>query len=305
MYVTFNSRPAPVNLRNTRIIPFNFQYFEPESLDEALQLLSQYGPEAKILAGGTDLLVKMKMRTVVPKYIVNIKRISRLRYIVMDGELLRIGALTTWRDLEKSELVREEVPALHDAAKSMGSVQVRCMATVGGNLCNASPAADSAPPLLVHEAKAKLTSKQKTRTIKIEELITGPGKTTLRSDELLEEIIIPRRGKGGSSFIKIGRVAVDLAIASAATYVVVEDGVVSEIRVALGSVAPKPIRARGCEAMLKGRKINDDVLRAASEAVVSEVSPIDDVRSSAWYRREVSKALVYDSLVRSLARARR
>ncbi|MEM2005075.1 MAG: xanthine dehydrogenase family protein subunit M [Zestosphaera sp.] len=281
------------------------EYIRVSNLDEALQLLSQYGPEAKILAGGTDLLVDLKVGRCRPKVILDMSGVKDLRYIIDDGDKIRIGALTKVQEVVESPVVKAKAPLLTEALSELGSWQVRCMATVGGNLCNASPAADSAPPLLVHEAKAKLTSKQKTRTIKIEELITGPGKTALRPDELLEEIIIPRRGKGGSSFIKIGRVAVDLAIASAATYVVVEDGVVSEIRVALGSVAPKPIRARGCEAMLKGRKINDDVLRAASEAVVNEVSPIDDVRSSAWYRREVSKALVYDSLVRSLARARR
>ncbi|MEO3994077.1 MAG: FAD binding domain-containing protein, partial [Desulfurococcaceae archaeon TW002] len=133
--------PLPINLRNTKIIPFEFQYFEPESLEEALQLLKTYGSEAKILAGGTDLLVKMKIRAIEPKYVINIKRIKELRYMRVNADSIRIGALTTWRDLEKSDLIREEVPALYDAVKSMGSVQIRNMATVGGNLCNASPAA--------------------------------------------------------------------------------------------------------------------------------------------------------------------
>ena len=297
-------RPALINLRNTKIIPFEFQYFEPESLEEALQLLRTYGSEAKILAGGTDLLVKMKIRAVEPKYVINIKRIKELRYIKAEKDSIRIGALTTWRDLEKSDLVRGEVPALYDAVRSMGSVQIRNMATVGGNLCNASPAADSAPPLLAHEAKIKLTSIEGTREIPITEFFTGPGMTVMKPHELLQEIVVPRR-KGGSSFIKVGRVAMDLAIASASTYVEVEDGVVRDVKIALGSVAPRPIRARKCEAALIGRRADEGILREVAGLVVNEISPIDDVRGTAWYRREISKVLVYDSLIKSLERVRR
>ncbi|MEM1664699.1 MAG: xanthine dehydrogenase family protein subunit M [Zestosphaera sp.] len=297
-------RPVPITLRNTKIIPFEFQYFEPESLEEALQLLKTYGNEARILAGGTDLLVKMKVRAIEPKYIINIKRIKELRYIKTDKDSIRIGALTTWRDLEKSDSVGEEVPALYDAVKSMGSVQIRNMATVGGNLCNASPAADSAPPLLVHEAKIKLTSIEGTREIPITEFFTGPGTTVMKPYELLHEIIIPRK-RGKSSFIKVSRVAMDLAIASAATYVEVEDNMIKDVKIALGSVAPRPVRAKRCEAALIGRRVDEEILREAASLVVGEISPIDDVRGSAWYRREVSKVLVYDSLIKSLERVRR
>ena len=297
-------RPVPINLRNTKIIPFEFQYFEPENLEEALQLLKTYGSEARILAGGTDLLVKMKTRVIEPKYVINIKRIKGLRYVRVDNDFIRIGALTTWRDLEESELVREEIPALYDAVKSMGSVQIRNMATIGGNLCNASPAADSAPPLLVHEAKIKLVSIEGTREIPITEFFTGPGMTVMKPYELLQEVVVPRR-KGGSSFIKISRVAMDLAIASAATYVDVENGTINDVKIALGSVAPRPIRAKKCEAALIGRKVDDRILKEVANLVVNEISPIDDVRGTAWYRKEVSKVLVYDSLVKSLERVRR
>jgi carbon-monoxide dehydrogenase medium subunit len=297
-------RPVPINLRNTRIIPFEFQYFEPESLEEVLQLLRTYGSEARVLAGGTDLIVKMKVRAVEPKYVINVKRVKELRYIRVDKDTIRLGALTTWRDLEKSDLVREEVPALYDAVRSMGSVQIRNMATVGGNLCNASPAADSAPPLLVHEARIKLASIEGTREIPITEFFTGPGMTVMRPHELLQEIIIPRK-KGKSSFIKVSRVAMDLAIASAATYVEVEDDVIKDVKIALGSVAPRPIRAIRCEAALIGRRVDEKVLREVASLVVNEISPIDDVRGTAWYRREVSKVLVYDSLIKSLERLRR
>ncbi|MEM2021734.1 MAG: xanthine dehydrogenase family protein subunit M [Zestosphaera sp.] len=302
--MTFNVRSVPVNLRNTHIIPFSFQYFEPKNLNEALRLLKELGSEAKILAGGTDLLVKMKMRLVEPKYLINIKRISDLRYVIAEGPSLRIGALTTWRDLERSELIKEEVPALYDAVKTMGGVQVRNMATIGGNLCNASPAADSAPPLLVHEAKARLTSLEGFREVSLEEFFTGPGGTVMRPDELLQEVVIPRRRSKGSSFIKISRVSMDLAIASASTYVEVDGDFITNVRVALGSVAPRPIRTRRCEAALTGRRIDESTLREVAEIVASEISPIDDVRSTAWFRREVSKTLVFDSLMKSLSRAR-
>ncbi|MEM4032732.1 MAG: FAD binding domain-containing protein, partial [Zestosphaera sp.] len=182
--------------------------------------------------------------------------------------------------------------------------QIRNMATVGGNLCNASPAADSAPPLLVHEAKIKLTSIEGTREIPITEFFTGPGTTVMKPYELLHEIIIPRK-RGRSSFIKVSRVAMDLAIASAATYVEVEDNMIKDVKIALGSVAPRPVRAKRCEAALIGRRVDEEILREAASLVVGEISPIDDVRGSAWYRREVSKVLVYDSLIKSLERVRR
>ncbi|MEO3994050.1 MAG: FAD binding domain-containing protein, partial [Desulfurococcaceae archaeon TW002] len=156
----------------------------------------------------------------------------------------------------------------------------------------------------VYEAKIKLTSIEGTREIPITEFFTGPGMTIMKPYELLHEIVIPRKG-GGSSFIKVSRVAMDLAIASAATYVEVEDNTIKDVKIALGSVAPHPIRARKCEAALIGRKVNENVLREITRLVIDEISPIDDVRGSAWYRKEVSKVLVYDSLIKSLERVRR
>jgi len=145
--------PVNITSRNTRIIPFNFEYYEPKTLSEALEILDKYRSDARILAGGTDLIVKMKTRLVEPRVIVNIKRISELKYIREDGDYIRIGALTTLRELEKSLLIEKYIPALYDAVKVMASIQIRNMATIGGNLCNASPAADTAPPLLVHNAR--------------------------------------------------------------------------------------------------------------------------------------------------------
>jgi len=279
------------------------EYIRVSELDEALRLLSRK-EDVKVLAGGTDLVVDMKIGRYRPKTVIDISGIKDLRYIVDEGDKVRIGALTRMQDIVESPVIREKLPVLAEAVSMLGSWQIRNMATVGGNLCNASPAADSAPPLLVHEARIKLASIEGTREIPITEFFTGPGMTVMRPHELLQEIIIPRK-KGKSSFIKVSRVAMDLAIASAATYVEVEDDVIKDVKIALGSVAPRPIRAIRCEAALIGRRVDEKVLREVASLVVNEISPIDDVRGTAWYRREVSKVLVYDSLIKSLERLRR
>jgi len=299
-------RPVPINLRNTRIIPFEFQYFEPESLEEVLQLLGTYGSEARVLAGGTDLIVKMKIRAIEPKYVINVKRIKELRYIRVDEDTIRLGALTTWRDLERSDLVREKVPALYDAVKSMGSVQIRNMATVGGNLCNASPAADSAPPLLVHEARIKLTSIEGTREIPITEFFVGPRKTVMYKTELLQEIIVPYDADFAKSYsyVKVGRRnSFTLSVVAIATVLKIRDGVFEDVRIALNAVAPTPVRARSVESFLKGREVGSEVIEKASELVLKDILPISDVRASAEYRKHISKVLVKDTLLKALERA--
>ena len=294
--------PVNITTRNTRIIPFEYEYYEPRSLKEALELLDRYGDQARILAGGTDLLVKMKARLVEPRFVINIKKIDGLRYIVDDGEQVRIGALTRLRDVENSELVKKYIPALHDAVKSMGSIQIRNMATIGGNLCNASPAADTAPPLLVHNAKVVLSSEGGDRVLPLTEFFKGPGLTVLKPNELLREIIVEKTNAGSSAFKKVSRVTVDLAIASAAVYVEVEDGFIRNARIALGSVAPKPLRAVKTESLLRGLRIDSREVLNALKTIDEEISPITDVRSTAEYRRYVSKVLVLDALEVAYAR---
>ncbi len=295
-----NIRPSRHNLYNTHIIPVRFEYFAPSSLEEALELLNKYGSEAKVLAGGTDLLVKMKMRVVEPKYVINIKKLKELSYIRDEGGEVRIGALTKWRELERSDVIMKYFPALYDAVKAMGGTQIRNMATIGGNLCNASPAADSAPPLMVLEARLILASREGEREVPITQFFKGPGKTVMRPDELLKEIIIPKPEPGtGSAFIKVARTAMDLAKISAATAVKVEDGRIKFARIAIGSAAPTPVRAWKTEEALKGKPFTPEVIRENVKLVETEISPIDDVRSTAFYRREVSKVIVEDALILS------
>ncbi len=296
--IVMEIKPSPINLINTHIIPIRFEYFEPKTLDEALDILRRFGNEAKILAGGTDLIVQMKLRRIEPKYIVNIKKIPNLRYIKVEDGKVRIGTLTKLRDIEKSDVIKKYFPALYEAVRHMGSVQIRCMGTIGGNLCNASPAADSAPPLMVHNAKLTLVSKDGRREVPIEKFFLGPGKTVLKPNEMLLEIEvpIPRNVRYGSAFLKISRVSMDLAKVNVAAYVEVSEGVISNVRIALGAVAPTPIRAYRAEEFLRGKKPDEGTLRKAGEIASSETRPIDDLRSTAWYRREVSKVLVRDAL---------
>jgi carbon-monoxide dehydrogenase medium subunit len=297
--------PVNVTARNTHIIPFDFEYYEPRSLEEALKVLSELRDRAKILAGGTDLIVKMKIRLVEPKAVVSIKKIPGLRYIVEDGDYIRIGALTTLRDVEKSDVVKRYLPALHDAVRVMGSIQIRNMATVVGNLCNASPAADTAPPLLVHNAKVVALSTRGKRVIPLEEFFRGPGVTALEPDEMVVEVFAEKATRGSSAFEKVSRVAVDLAIASAAVYAEISaDGVIEKTRVAVGSVAPTPLRVRLLEERIRGLRVGSEELKKALYDIHEEISPITDVRSTAEYRRHVVKVLVWNAIERVYKRIR-
>jgi len=287
-----------INKVNTHIIPLRFEYYGPRTLREAVELLDKLGPEAKILAGGTDLIVQMKQRVVEPRYIVNIKKIRELDYIEDRGKYLAIGAITKLRTIEKNQVVKEKFTALHEAVKAMAGVQIRNMATIGGNLCNASPAADTAPPLMVFEAQLKIVGPGYEKIVPITEFFRGPKKTVLKYNEILAEIKIPYQSPNtGSAFIKIARTAMDLAKVNVAVALRVEDDKITWVRIALGSVAPTPVRARSVEEALIDKKFTEENIREASKLVVNDISPITDIRSTAEYRREVSKVIVRDALL--------
>ena len=301
-------KPSIINYFNTRIIPIEFEYFEPKSLSEALELLDKFGKEGRILAGGTDLIVQMKIRRKTPKYVINIKKIPGLAFIRMDDDGLRIGAATKLRALEKSGVVRRYYQALYEAIKSMASVQIRNMGTIGGNLCNASPAADTAPPLMIYEAKLKLISKKGERLVPVTKFFKGPGITVCEPNELLLEIIIPKppTERFGSKFIKIARTSMDLAKVNVAVAIKLSDDMksIEDVKIALGSVAPTPIRAYSAEDFLKGKEFIEENVEKAAEIASAETKPITDVRSTAWYRKEVSKVIVRDALIEAYRRAK-
>jgi len=289
-----------INYRNTHIIPFEFEYYEPQSISEALEILDKYRGSARILAGGTDLLVKMKTRQLEPKVVVNLKKINGLRYIRDEGDYIKIGALTTLRDIERSDIIKQYIPALHDAVKMMASIQIRNMATIGGNLCNASPAADTAPPLLAYDAYVKAISLNGERIIPLSKLFKGPGETILEPNEILVEINV-KKHKGSSAFMKISRTAMDIAIANVAVYLELDNDVVTDIRIAAGSVAPTPVRCFKAEGYLKGLKING-ITPESFKYMDLDIKPITDVRSTAEYRRFIVKVLAYDALLKALER---
>jgi CO/xanthine dehydrogenase FAD-binding subunit len=290
---------------NTHILSQEFAYHEPRSLAEAVSLLQTHGSSARVLAGGTDLLVQMKLGKAQPQHLVYISKIPELRFLT-ESEGLRLGPLVFHRDLEKSPVVREKFTALFEAARSVTSVQIRNMGTLGGNLCHASPAADSAPALLVLAARIKIAGSAGVRMLPLEKFFIGPGTTDLKPGELLAEIQVPDPGPAsGSAFLKLTRVAADLAKVNAAAFIQKEKEVCRECRIASGAVAPTPVRLKQAEAVLRGKHFEEDLCRLAGEKAAEEIQPITDIRSTAWYRREVIKVLVRDVLIQAWVRASR
>ncbi len=268
-----------------------FNYFSPSSLGETFKILRDYKGKSRLLAGGTDLLVKMKKGAVSPDVVVDLSKIPELSFIELAGGNLCIGGLTRLADIGESFLVREKAPALAEAIDVLASSQVRNRATIAGNLCNASPAADTAPPLLALDASVKLRSPDGERIVPLAEFFLGPEQTVAKPDEVLTEVIIPLQ-EGSSAFIKLGRrKAFTLSVTSVAAFTRVKDGRFEEVRVALGAVSPTPMRARKVEEALKGKEVNEENIEKAAEAVKEECCPITDVRASAEYRTEMSYVL--------------
>jgi CO/xanthine dehydrogenase FAD-binding subunit len=283
---------------NTHILVQEFEYIEPQTIAEATSLLAQYGHRARIMAGGTDLLVQMKMERRNPWYVINITKIPNLDCITANGGV-DIGATATIRSLYKSRLIGERYTALAEACNWFSTIQIMVMGTIGGNLCNASPAADTAPPLICFDAQLTLASHSGERTLPLEEFFLGPGKTVVRADEMLTGIHLPAVADNtGSAFMKVGRVVADISKTCAAVKLVREahGDRVRDCRIALGSVGPVPIRARSAEAALVGRPFGAELAGNAARIASEEIKPITDVRSTQAYRTEVSAVIVRDAL---------
>lgn len=277
-----------------------FEYFKPKNLNEALELAREYGNNKRFLAGGTDLIVRLKDNLIKEDNIIDIKDIIELKGISEKGDRIEIGSLVTFSEIIESEILNKYSPLLVLASKKIGSPQIRNKGTIGGNLCNASPAGDSIPPLMCEEAELVLKSIEKERVIKIDEFFWGPGKTCLNNDEILVKIVIKKWKNSHSGFFnKLGqRNALTIAIASNCVKIDREDGVIKDIKISLGSVAPTVVRAKKVEeALLYSKKLNEDELLKISSLVENEIDPITDVRGSREYRIEVSKYLLYESLV--------
>lgn len=278
----------------------SLKYLEPTTITEAISLLSEYGAKAKALAGGTDLVVQMRQKLVKPQYVVSLGHIPDLDYIKYDpANGLRIGALATTRAVEKSAELQQRYPILCQAAHQASSVAVRNMATIGGNICNASPAADMVPALIALSAKVKIVGPAGEKLIALEDFFTGPGKTILQVGELLTEIQIPKLAPHtGGSYKKHGiRGAADVAIIGAAAAVTLSpNGICKDARVVLASAAPTAIRAKKAETACKGKAIEDNIIEGAAQIAAEEAHCISDVRSSAEYRTEMVKVFTRQAL---------
>jgi CO/xanthine dehydrogenase FAD-binding subunit len=281
-----------------------FEYFEPLTIEETLSLLNKYQNEAKILAGGTDLVHMMRERIVSPKYVINIGRLNPLNYIRSDAKGgICIGALTPIRDIEQSPQLQPRYIMVSQAARQLASIPIRNVATIGGNLCNASPSADMPPILIALSAVTKLISVRGERTVPLEQLLTGPGATVLKADELLAEIQIPPLPTHTSgTYLKYStRGGQDITFVGVATVLTlnVSDETCTDAKIVLGAVAPTPIRAHNAETVLKGKRVNGDLIREAAQIASGESRPVDDIRGAAEYRREMLKVLVRDAIVQA------
>lgn len=271
----------------------NALFYKATDLKEACDLLSQYGERARILAGGTNLMVAVNRKSLSPEVVISIGN-SGLDYIKAEGDNLVIGAATNHTEIARSALVRERAPLLAEVVKSIGSPAIRNMGTIGGNLANASPAADAAVALLALGAKLKLVSADGERVIDVETFFTGPGETVLQPNELLQEVSIPSQRAGSkSAWHKLGkRKAIVCSVVSVAVALQMNNGTCTQGRIALGAVAPTPLLAKRAGSLLEGRKLDGALIEEAAKTASEETSPIDDVRATAWYRRKVSEVLV-------------
>jgi len=277
------------------------QYFAPGTLREALKLLGQYGARIRVLAGGTDLVRNMNLELKLPDNILWIGKLG-LEYVRQEKGLIHIGAATRMQTAGDSRLLQNKASALAQAAGKMAAPPVRSLATLGGNICNASPAADTVCAMLALGAELLISSKAGKRILPLEKFFSGPGKTVLKAGEMLTEIRLRPTGRNeGSAYAKVGRrQALTLAVLNAAARVRLDGkGNCAEVNIAIGAAAPKPLRAHRAEAALRGKPVTVETIAAAAEVAAGEIKPIDDVHGTAWYRRQLARVLV----ARVLARA--
>lgn len=283
-----------------------FEYHAPTTLAEALEVLARYGEKARLLAGGTDLFLRMERGGWAPEAVVDLKGIAVLADIRYDpARGLSLGTLALHVDVASHPVVRERYPALAQGAGWVGGPQMRNRGTAGGNLCNASPAADTAAPLIALDARVRLVGAGGERSLPLEEFFVGPGKTALRPGEILAEVLVPPPPpRSGGDYQRRTRTAMDIAVVGLAAALTLDGGAACrEARIALASVAPTPLRAKAAEAVLRGREVTPDRIAEAARAAAAEARPIDDVRATAAYRRNIVEVLTRRALANALARA--
>ncbi|MCC6780024.1 MAG: xanthine dehydrogenase family protein subunit M [Hyphomicrobiales bacterium] len=292
--MTIELRPLP---------PFDFA--APSTLPDLVDLLARYGDTARLLAGGTDLIPRLKKQKSSPRIVIDINHIPDLSFIALRETALHIGAATRLATLYESPVIREKVPALADAVQIMSSPGIRNRATIGGNLCNAARCADTPAPLLVYDAHVKLLGPQGDRLVALRDFFIAPGsdrrKTVARPDEVMTEIIIPLQ-TGHSTFLKLGRrIGSSTAIISAATLVKIAGGKFTDARIAVSAFGSTPLRARKVETALIDAPAKEQTIRQAAERVMEEIDPITDFRASSAYRKEMAALLIQRAVTRLAA----
>ena len=283
-------------------------YENPSSVDDAVKILAESGGKAKAMAGGTDLIVQLRVKDprVDANTVVNVKNIpelNELSYSASGG--LTIGAAVPCHIIYNNEDVKKHYPALIDSASLIGGTQIQGRASLGGNLCTAAPSGDSIPNLIAHNAVAKIAGPNGTREIPVEEVCTGPRQTSIGDDELLISINFPSNGSGfGANYIRfIPRNEMDIAVAGAGVSVTIENGVFTSGRVALASVAPTPILVKEAEDALVGQPVGDAAIQKAADAAKNAAKPISDMRGTAEYRKHLCEVLTRRALNTAVERA--
>jgi carbon-monoxide dehydrogenase medium subunit len=287
------------------MIPPQFAYFAPTTLQEALTLLRHYGSEAKLLSGGQSLIPLMKLRLATPAYLIDINRIPGLEHLQERDGFLHIGALTREADLEHAELVRTRYPIVHDTARVIGDPLVRNLATIGGNLAHADPANDHPATLLALGAEIVATGLEGERTIPVTEFFTDFFTTALRPDEILTEIRIPAPTTGsGGAYIKLERKVGDFAIVGVAAQVTLAaTGVCTRAGIGLTNVGPTPLKAHAAEAFLQDRHLDQNSVAQAAQLAAEAARPEADLRGSVAYKRDMVRVLTTRALTRAVERA--
>jgi carbon-monoxide dehydrogenase medium subunit len=279
-----------------------FDFLSPKSLNAALRTVGAKGRNYKIIAGGTNLVPDMRAQSLSPRWVVDLGGIKSLRYLKEEKGLIRIGALTTLSDLVDSRLIRTRVPLLWEAASRFAGSIVRNRATVGGNLADASPAADSAVPLLALNARVKLRSLKGPRTMPLDQFFSDYRKTALRSGEILTEIAFPLPERTAKfAYHKLGRRnAMAISVVSVGVLLKMKGDICREAAIALGAVAPTPIRVSAAETLLQNKKVDPDLAKKCGELAAESAQPIDDLRASADYRRQMCAVYVRQAIGRSV-----
>ena len=272
-----------------------FEHYAPDSVEELLELLKSK-PNAKLIAGGTDLLLQMKEGTAQPETVVSLKNVEELGGFTVSKSGYRLGTGMTLRRITRSNELTQNFPGLIYAAGVVASEQIRSLATLGGNICNASPSADMVPPLIALDAVVQLVSSQSQRELPLSEFFKGPGESVLKGGEILHSIFLPQPS-GSMIYSKHApRKYMDLAVVGVAVRLAKKHGKINEARVALGAVGPVPFRAEKTEALLAGQTLTTELMREAGEMAAGECVPIDDIRGSAWYRKRMVKVHVRRNL---------